>query len=45
VDGSLEYEPPDDVDMDRAGLAAACARVDIMLEPLSTGLRGEGGIE
>ena len=45
MDGSLEYDPPDEVDMDRAGLTTECARLEVMLVPLSTGLRGDGGIE
>lgn len=45
MEGSLEYDPPDDVDMDRAGLPTDCTRLDIMTVLLSTGLRGDGGIE
>ena len=45
VDGSLEYDPPDDVDMDRAGLLIDCAKLDTKPTPLSTGLRGDEGIE
>jgi len=45
VDGSLEYDPPDDVDIDRVGLLIDCAKLDTKPTPLSTGLRGDEGIE
>ena len=45
VDGSLEYDPPDDVDMDRVGLLIDWAKLDTKPTPLSTGLRGDEGIE
>lgn len=45
VDGSLECDPAEDVDMDRAGLLTTCAKLAIMMAPLSTGLRGDEGIE
>ena len=45
MDGSLEYDPPDDVDMDRVGLLIVCDKLAIKPTPLSTGLNGDGGIE
>ena len=45
VDGSLEYDPADDVDKDRACFPTDCDTEDITIVPLSTGLRGDGGIE
>ena len=45
MDGSLQYDPPEDVDMDRAGLLTECVMVVTIPAPLSTGLRGDGGIE
>ena len=45
MDGSLEYDPPDDVDMDLVGLLTDCAKLEIKPIPLSTGLSGDEGIE
>ena len=42
VDGSLEYEPPEDTDIDRVGLLIDCGKAAIINPlPLSIGLSGD----
>lgn len=45
VDGLLEYELFDDVDIDRVDLFRDCVIEGIIIVLLLIGLRGDGGIE
>lgn len=45
MDGLLEYDFFDDVDMDRVGLLIVCDKFVINLILLLIGFNGDGGIE